>query len=76
MRRRLSAAIASQNIDDGSKARVNLASKLGEDLAGPGEILVTREAYARIPAEAGIQFKEVNFTISGIELNACSIDWK
>ena len=52
---------------------VNGASKLGEDIAAPGEILITDHAFQQIPTEAGIKGKPVNFLISGIELNALSI---
>jgi class 3 adenylate cyclase len=49
---------------------VNLACKLGEDLAGPGEILLTGRAFEQIPAEAGLGGTALHFSISGIELNA------
>ena len=52
---------------------VNGASKLGEDIAAPGEILISDRAFQQIPTEAGIKGKPVNFLISGIELNALSI---
>ena len=52
---------------------VNRASKLGEDLAAAGEILVTREAMLRMDNCADLQLQEVNFTISGIELQAFQV---
>jgi adenylate cyclase len=52
---------------------VNGACKLGEDIASPGEILITEHAFQQIPAEADILGKAVTFSISGIELNALSI---
>ncbi|MFT5468685.1 MAG: adenylate cyclase [Verrucomicrobiales bacterium] len=52
---------------------VNTASKLGEDLAGAGEILVTKSAMALIPESAGLSGKPVNFSISGLELSAVSM---
>lgn len=52
---------------------VNRACKLGEDIASPGEILVSEHAFQQIPVEAGIQGNPVNFLVSGIELNAQSI---
>jgi adenylate cyclase len=52
---------------------VNGACKLGEDIASPGEILVSDHAFQQIPVEAGVKGKPVNFLISGIELNAQSI---
>ncbi len=52
---------------------VNGACKLGEDLAAPGEILISEHAFQQFPAEAGIKGKPVKFLISGVELNAYSI---
>ena len=54
-------------------APVNRASKLGEDLAGPGEILMTEAAFQSIPREAGIQHEPLELEISGIQLKAMSI---
>jgi adenylate cyclase len=47
---------------------MNLASKLGEDLAGPSEILLTPAARAALPA-GRYRFKKALFTISGMDLN-------
>jgi class 3 adenylate cyclase len=52
---------------------VNCASKLGEDVAAPGEILITEHAFQQIPAQAGIQGKPLVISVSGVELNALSI---
>jgi adenylate cyclase len=52
---------------------VNGASKLGEDIAAPGEILVSEHAFQQIPAEAEIKGRLFQIEISGIELNAYSI---
>jgi adenylate cyclase len=52
---------------------VNGACKLGEDIASPGEILISDHAFKQIPAEAGIKGNPVTFLVSGIELNAHSI---
>jgi class 3 adenylate cyclase len=52
---------------------VNSACKLGEDVAAPGEILISEHAFGQIPAEACIKGEPVNFSISGVELNAYSI---
>jgi adenylate cyclase len=49
---------------------VNKASKLGEDISGPGEILVTKEAMDYVGEKFGIQTELVNFNISGISLEA------
>ena len=52
---------------------VNRASKLGEDVAGPGEILVTKEAIDRVPPDAEIEHEPIRLTISGIEIEGHSI---
>lgn len=52
---------------------VNVASKLGEDLAQAGEILVSQAAIDLLPAAAKPRGKPVEFSISGINLNALSI---
>jgi len=55
---------------------VNRASKMGEDLAAAGEILVTKEAMQLIPAEAGIKAREMNVSISGITIPAYMIEYR
>jgi adenylate cyclase len=52
---------------------VNRASKLGEDVAGPGEIYITETAFEKIPDSAGLHGKRINLTISGIKLNAVKL---
>lgn len=47
---------------------VNRASKLGEDIAEPGEILVTREAMETTGDEGRFPSDEVPYTISGISI--------
>ena len=47
-------------------AEVNLASKLGEDIASAGEILLTENAFAKLD-ESAIQLKTVE--ISGVTVN-------
>lgn len=54
---------------------VNRASKMGEDLANSGEILVTKEAMQMIPEEAGIRSRELNVSISGITTPAYLIEY-
>ncbi|MGH2806951.1 MAG: adenylate/guanylate cyclase domain-containing protein [Actinomycetota bacterium] len=49
-------------------SEVNLASKLGEDIAELGEILLTEEARAQIEG-ADIQFVQRSVSISGLDLN-------
>jgi class 3 adenylate cyclase len=54
-------------------AEMNLASKLGEDLAGKGEILLTESAYNTL-AEDLYLCKPLSFQISGMELGCYRID--
>ena len=54
---------------------VNRASKLGEDVARPGEILVTAEAMARVPEDAEIERNPIRLSISGIEIDGFSIQY-
>jgi adenylate cyclase len=55
---------------------VNRASKMGEDLAVAGEILITKEAMQMIPSEAGIKAREMNVSISGITIPAYLIEYQ
>jgi adenylate cyclase len=55
---------------------VNRASKMGEDLAVAGEILITKEAMQMIPAGAGIKAREMNISISGITIPAYLIEYR
>ena len=55
---------------------VNRASKMGEDVAAAGEILVTKEAMEMIPAEAGIIAREINISISGVSIPAHVIKYR
>jgi adenylate cyclase len=52
---------------------VNRACKLGEDLAAAGEILITAAAMQAIAAEAGIEARPVNYSISGISIDAFTV---
>ncbi len=47
---------------------VNLASKLGEDVAGMGEILLTPAAHEQLK-DSGISTRESNVSISGLSLS-------
>jgi class 3 adenylate cyclase len=62
--------------DDCFGDAVNRASKMGEDIAEAGEILVTKEAMEMIPVEAGIKARELNLSISGITIPAFAIDYR
>ena len=55
---------------------VNRASKLGEDVAEAGDILVTQEAMQMVPPEAGIKAREISISISGINIPAYVVDYR
>lgn len=54
---------------------VNRASKLGEDVASAGEVLVTKEAMEKIPPDAEIKSKPMSLSISGINITAFAIEY-
>ena len=54
---------------------VNRASKMGEDVAAAGEILITKEAMDMIPTAAGIVAREISISISGVNIPAYVIDY-
>lgn len=51
---------------------INIASKLGEDLAGKGDILMTDHAYHLLP-EIHYRSEPVKFEISGLVINSYKI---
>jgi len=55
---------------------VNRASKLGEDIAEAGDILVTKEAMQMIPGEAGIKSHKIDLSISGINIAAFAVEYR
>ena len=55
---------------------VNRASKMGEDIAAAGEILISQEAFDMIPTEANIKTREVNISISGISIPAYIVEYR
>jgi class 3 adenylate cyclase len=55
---------------------VNRASKIGEDIAAAGEVLITKEAMNMIPASANIQTREIVVSISGITIPAFIVEYK
>jgi class 3 adenylate cyclase len=55
---------------------VNRASKMGEDLALAGEILITQEAMQMIPNDAEIEAREMTVSISGITIPAYRIEYR
>jgi adenylate cyclase len=48
-------------------SEMNLASKLGEDLARSGEILLTEAAFAQVDPASG-RWEELEFSVSGLQL--------
>jgi adenylate cyclase len=54
---------------------VNRASKLGEDVAAAREILITKEAMDAIPSDARMKAREMEISISGVNIMAYSIDY-
>jgi class 3 adenylate cyclase len=54
---------------------VNRACKLGEDVAAAGEILVTQDAMKTVDAESGFKLREVNISVSGINIPAYAIEY-
>ena len=55
---------------------VNRASKMGEDLAAAGEVLVTKEAMEMIPPSANIKAREIIVSISGMSIPAFVIQYQ
>ena len=55
---------------------VNRACKLGEDVAAAGEILVTQDAIKTITSELDFELREVNISISGINIPAYAIGYR
>ncbi|MCS6993017.1 MAG: adenylate/guanylate cyclase domain-containing protein [Anaerolineales bacterium] len=54
---------------------VNTASKLGEDVAGPGEILLTTRAFRQLPPEAGYTGKTLTPLLSGVRIEAYALEY-
>ncbi|MFZ5820784.1 MAG: adenylate/guanylate cyclase domain-containing protein [Chloroflexota bacterium] len=52
---------------------VNRASKLGEDVAGPGEIILTEAAFAQLPSQAGFRGQPLEISIAGVQLKAVNL---
>lgn len=61
-------------LDDGEVygSEVNLASKLGEEVAQSGEILLTESAFARVGGGERV-YEPLRISISGLELNAYKV---
>lgn len=54
---------------------VNCASKIGEDVARPGEIYITERAFARLPAHMGFRGEKLEISIAGIHLNVVNLNY-
>ena len=64
--------------DDGADAfgdAVNIASKLGEDAAGPGEILISKRAWQDISELEDVRAEAREFSISGLTLEAVALQY-
>ena len=55
---------------------VNRACKLGEDVASAGEILVTKDAMDMIEKTGEFKLREVNISVSGIDIPAYAIEYQ
>jgi adenylate cyclase len=53
---------------------VNRACKIGEDIGGPGEILITAAAFQQIPATAGLQGRKLELDLAGLPVEVYAID--
>jgi adenylate cyclase len=51
---------------------VNTAAKLGEDLAGPGEVLVSQDAAARLPPDVRLTLAPCRFELGGVDFEAAA----
>ena len=54
---------------------VNVAAKLGEDLAQAGEILVALQAYERIDARESYAGEDMKVEVSGLAIEAVRVTW-
>lgn len=61
--------------DDVFGDEMNLACKLGEDVAQRGEVLLTRQAHSSL-GETPWRFVEEEYSVSGIELEAFRLAWE
>lgn len=52
---------------------VNLAYKLGEDIARPGEVLVTRAVREALGIDTALGFSEMQVSISGMEVTTFAV---
>ena len=52
---------------------VNIASKMGEDLAQRSEILITKEVYDAAKENHALRFEEVDLSISGLKLKVFKV---
>ena len=55
---------------------VNCASKLGEDGARPGEILLTKAVADDIPAHARIDLRPLTIALSGVQIEGYSVQYR
>ncbi len=53
---------------------VNRACKMGEDVAGPGEIYISKTAFEELPAGTDFHGKALRLSISGIHLKVVRLE--
>jgi adenylate cyclase len=54
---------------------VNRACKLGEDVAGPGEIILTEAAFEQLPREAGFHGELLELSIAGLQQKVFNLNF-
>jgi class 3 adenylate cyclase len=55
---------------------VNRASKLGEDVAGPGDILLAEAALAQYPPDRQPAGERLDLSLSGLHLSALKLHYR
>jgi adenylate cyclase len=55
---------------------VNRACKLGEDVAASGEILITKNAIENTNSELDFKLREVNVSVSGLNIPAYAVEYR
>lgn len=56
--------------DDAWGDEMNLACKLGEDIAQQGEVLLTEEARKALGEDSGHEMEELDLSVSGLQMTA------
>jgi adenylate cyclase len=64
------------NNDDCFGDAVNRACKMGEDLGRAGDIFITEEAMALIPADSEINAQPIELSIAGLNIAAYMVEYR